>query len=684
MPTPRNLPSRLLSLLACLLIGLSLPSMAGAEPPSPSGSKPGTRADITDFSLSEDSDRAEKVTLSLVSRESTVAPGSSVLLALTFDHAPKWHIHTNAPSVPASWKSVNYEPIPTRVSLAPVDGLTLRGMQWPRPVEILADLAGTGKPEKYGVFEEKATVFLLLDVAATAAPGPRTLTLNIFYQACDDTRCLLPISETQSVTITVGTPAAAGSSDPVFTGFKPELLQNLIDAGPAGATKSTVRFDVLGRSFEIDTKSGAGFALLLAASLLGGFLLNLTPCVLPVIPIKMIGLSHEAGTRSRSILLGTIMFAGVVFFWLAIAVLIATVKSFTATNQLFQIPWVSIGIGIFVAIMGLGMIGFFTINLPTWVYSVDPKRDSIGGSFVFGIMTAVLATPCTAPFGGAAMAWAATQAPAIILTVFAAIGVGMALPYFILAAFPKLVAWVPKSGPASELLKQVLGLLLFAVAIYFIGVGIDPLLREPVDEPIRFFWWVVAAVVVGAMSWMIVRTFQITRSFPRRVIFTILGLVFSVSNIGIARSLTDHGPIRWIGYTPERLAKYQAEGKVVVMDFTAEWCFNCKLLEANVLNQPEIVALLNSDAIVAMKVDLTGNNTPGREKLNQLKWVSIPLLAISGPSQPDPIKLDWYSVDDVKAAIQAANSTSPRRELPPAPAAPASVPASAPVPSKPN
>jgi thiol:disulfide interchange protein DsbD len=633
--------------------------MARAEPPNPSSSKPGTKSAIHDFSLPDEPDRAEKVILSLVSRESTVAPGSTLLLALTFDHAPKWHIHTNAPSVPASWRAVNYEPIPTRVSLAQIDGLTLRGMQWPRPVEILADLAATGKPEKYGVFEGKATVFLLIDVAANAAPGPRTLTLNTFYQACDDTRCLLPISDTQSVTITVGpTAAAATPGDPVFSTFKPELVQNFIDAAPGSAAKSTVRFDVLGKSFEVDTKSGAGFALLLAASLLGGFLLNLTPCVLPVIPIKMIGLSHEAGTRSRSVLLGTMMFAGVVVFWLAIAVLIATVKSFTATNQLFQIPWVSIGIGIFVAIMGLGMIGLFTVNLPTWVYSVDPKRDSIGGSFVFGIMTAVLATPCTAPFGGAAMAWAATQAPAIILTVFAAIGTGMALPYFILAAFPKLVSWVPKSGPASELLKQVLGVLLFAVAIYFIGVGIDPLLREPVDEPIRFFWWLVAAVVVGAMSWMIVRTFKITRSFPRRAIFTILGLAFSVSIVGIARSFTDHGPIRWIGYTPERLARYQAEGKVIVMDFTAEWCFNCKLLESNVLNQPETAALLNSDGIVAMKVDLTGNNTPGREKLNQLNWVSIPLLAVSGPSQPDPIKLDWYTVDDVKKAISTANSAS--------------------------
>ncbi|MBU6414209.1 MAG: thioredoxin family protein [Planctomycetes bacterium] len=654
--------SRFLPLFACL-IALSGLTLANAAPPEATPSKTGSKAEIPDFTLPDEPERAEKVIVTLAARDTTVSPGSSTLLAVTFDHAPKWHVHTNAPAVPAAWKAANFEPFPTVVTLEPDAGLKVSGMQWPRPVEILADLAGTGKAEKYGVFEGKATVFLVVNVDASATPGPRPLKVNISYQACDDTKCQLPVETSLTSTFTIGAPTVAATpADPVFSSFKPELVQNFIDAAPGSGAKSTVRFDVLGKSFEVDTKSGAGFALLLLASALGGFLLNLTPCVLPVIPIKMIGLSHEAGSRSRSLLLGTIMFAGVVFFWLVIAILIASIKSFTATNQLFQIPWVSIGIGIFVAIMGLGMLGLFTFNLPNWVYSVDPKRDSIGGSFVFGIMTAVLATPCTAPFGGAAMAWAATQSPAIILAVFAAIGVGMALPYFILAAFPKLVSWVPKSGPASELLKQVLGLLLFAVAIYFIGVGIDPLLREPVDEPIRFFWWLVAAVVVGAMLWMIFRTIKITSSLVRRSVFTILGLAFSVGIVGIARAFTDHGPIRWVGYTPERLAKYQAEGKVVVMDFTAEWCFNCKLLESNVLHTPEIVELLSSDGIVPMKIDLTGNNKPGAAKLKELGWVSIPLLAISGPTRPDPIKMDWYTVDDVKKAIQDSTAAIRKRE----------------------
>ncbi len=657
--------SRFLPLVACLIALSGLGNLVHAAPPETTPSKTGSKGNIPDFTLPDEPERAEKVILTLAAKDTTIAPGSTTLLALTFDHAPHWHIHTNAPVVPAAWKAASFDPFPTIVTMEPADGLKLRGIQWPRPVEILADLAGTGKAEKYGVFEGKATVFLVVTVEPNAAPGPRTLNINASYQACDDHKCNLPSETTLTATITVGTSAVAATpADPVFSSFKPELVQNFIDAAPGSAAKSTVRFDVFGKSFEVDTKSGAGFALLLAAAALGGFLLNLTPCVLPVIPIKMMGLSHEAGTRSRSLLLGAIMFAGVVFFWLVIAVLIASVKSFTATNQLFQIPWFSIGIGIFVAVMGLGMIGLFTINLPTWVYSVDPKRDSIGGSFVFGIMTAVLATPCTAPFGGAAMAWAATQSPAIILTVFAAIGIGMAIPYLVLAAFPRLVSWVPKSGPASELLKQVLGLLLFAVAIFFIGVGIDPLLREPVDEPITLYWWLVAAAVVGAMAWMIFRTVKITRSLPRRAIFTTLALLLSVSTLALAHSFTRRGPIAWIGYTPERFAKYHAEGKIVVMEFTAQWCLNCKTLEATVLHQPEIVALLNSEGVIPMRVDLSGNNVAGNAKLKELNRVSIPLLAVSGPTRTDPILMDFYTIDNVKKAIQDSTAAVRKREQP--------------------
>ncbi|MFN9999713.1 MAG: cytochrome c biogenesis protein CcdA, partial [bacterium] len=119
--------------------------------------------------------------------------------------------------------------------------------------------------------------------------------------------------------------------------------------------------------------------------------------------------------------------------------------------------------------MAAGMAGFFTIGLPQWVYSVETTNETVPGSVIFGVMTAVLSTPCTAPLMGAAAGWAVTtRSPFTIIAVFLTIGLGMGAPYLVLSAYPQLARKLPKRGPASEVLKQVMGLLLMAAAVYFI------------------------------------------------------------------------------------------------------------------------------------------------------------------------------------------------------------------------
>src|SRR5690606_27795116 len=201
------------------------------------------------------------------------------------------------------------------------------------------------------------------------------------------------------------------------------------------------------------------------------------PFGLAVVPIRIIGLSQAAGNRSRMLMLGTVMSLGVVLVWvgLATAIVVSTrlfTGGITSTNQLFQYPAFPITVGLVIAVMAVGLCGLFAVRLPNFVYSINPKHDSISGSLGFGVMTAVLSTPCTAPFMGTAAAWATTRNPGIALAVFAAVGVGMALPYQILSMNPKLVDRMPRTGPASELIKQVMGLLMLAAAFYFIGTGL--------------------------------------------------------------------------------------------------------------------------------------------------------------------------------------------------------------------
>ena len=196
------------------------------------------------------------------------------------------------------------------------------------------------------------------------------------------------------------------------------------------------------------------------------------------------------------------MSMGVLAFWIGLGILIALVSDFSATNQLFQYPVFTILVGAVIGIMALGMFGFFSVRLPQFIYMINPQQDSPQGSFGLGVLAAVLSTPCTAPFMGAAAAWAATQTPLTTLTTFAAIGGGMALPYLILSAFPNLVNRMPKAGPASELIKQVMGLFMLAAAAYFIGVGISALLTTPPNPPSKNFWWPVMGFVTAGGAWL--------------------------------------------------------------------------------------------------------------------------------------------------------------------------------------
>jgi thiol:disulfide interchange protein DsbD len=401
-----------------------------------------------------------------------------------------------------------------------------------------------------------------------------------------------------------------------------------------------------------------GLILLLLTAALGGILLNFTPCVLPLIPIKIISLSHVAKDRRQCFMLGLAMFLGVLVFWLAIGIMIALISGFSATNQLFQYPAFTILVGLVIGVMASGMFGFFSMRLPNFIYMINPEQNTPHGSFGLGILAAILSTPCTAPFMGAAAAWASTQTATTTLATFAAIGTGMALPYLVLSASPALVRKMPKTGPASVLIKQVMGLFMLAAAAYFIGVGLVSLFSTPPTPPSKIYWWPVMFFSIAGGGWLAYRTLLITSNIKLKTIFAGAGmLVIALSAWGAVR-LTDQGPIDWVYYTPPRFETATGNHKVVVMVFTAEWCLNCKALEQGVLQNPKIVTLLARTDIVPMKVDITGNNPMGKAKLREVGHLTIPLLIIFSPNGKQRFKSDFYTVDQVYDAITDALNSS--------------------------
>ena len=637
--------------IVILSLGLLIQMASAQSPGQPLGfSSP--------FGQSQYDDSRAQVQTSVKAAYDKVPQGGDLPVAIIFDMNPGWHIWTQEGGTPEG-VDVFETAVNTRIIIeTPDDGSLIAHegfLQWPE--SHVTPIAGLGD---FATFEGVAIAYLPVTISRNAPLGLTTLTFKLTFQTCNEIVCLIPTND-HEIPLTFEIVAAGQSSTPsdsydVFSGFPSDAFGKIRGGEKA---PELVKFDLFGYQFQIDAALPIGFILLLLVSAIGGFLLNLTPCVLPIIPLKIMGLSQSAGNRTRTFLLGIAMSLGVVAFWMGLGTAIALLAGFTSTNQLFQYPAFTITVGVIIALMAIGMCGLFSIRLPQFVYAINPGHDTYHGSFGFGIMTAVLSTPCTAPFMGAAAAWAATQDPSMVLCVFGSIGTGMALPYLILSAFPKLIDRMPRTGPASELIKHVMGLLMLGAAAYFIGVGISGAMVNPPEPPSRLYWVFVGACGVAAGGWMTYRTIQISSKTINRAVFGSIGAaMLAISAFGSVM-LIDEGPIDWVYYTADRFDQAKSDGHVVLMEFTAEWCLNCKALEKSVLRNQRVVEALATNDVVPIKVDLTGNNVDGNAMLGEVKRLTIPLLVIFSPDGREVFKGDFYTVNQVVEAIQNARSESP-------------------------
>jgi len=611
-----------------------------------------------------------------------VVPGEIVPIAVVFDHQEGWHVHTNKPVPPKG-----IDPgvlIPTVVDVKAPAGVRLGETQWPMSVMVPVDLSGAGRPQPYAVFSGRAIVYVPVRVETSAKPGDAlNLTLAISYQACNDRMCVMPEDVPATVTLQVVASVPAREFKGDFAKFDRAAADRSFDtriAPHSGVGESPKAGAPLsgGASFfgvSLGGMSGAtGFIVLSLLGIVGGLILNLTPCVLPVIPIKVMTLTQHAGSPRRSMVLAAWMSAGVIAFWLGLGIPAAFVSAWADPSRIFGIWWITTGLGAFIAAMGVGIMGLFTINLPQQVYMVNPKTDTPGGSFLFGVMTAVLGLPCFGFVAGALLPAAASIGAGATLTVFGAMGVGMALPYGLLAMNPRWLDRVPRTGPASELVKQVMGLLMLAAAAYFIGSGLIALTLDAPWIGTKLHWVLIAVLGVAAGGWLALRTWQITKRPVRRTAFGLLGLLLALGAVWPAwimlrdakaeheikaaamASAANGVPIAgtWNAYSDRLVNEALGAGKTVVMDFTAEWCLNCKTLKAAVLDREPVRTALKDPGVVMVEVDLTSTKAPGWEKLKALGQRGIPLLTVQGPGLKEPWLSGAYTSEQVMDALGRA------------------------------
>jgi thiol:disulfide interchange protein DsbD len=392
-----------------------------------------------------------------------------------------------------------------------------------------------------------------------------------------------------------------------------------------------------------------GIFTFLLFGFLGGLILNLMPCVLPVISLKIFGFVQQAGQSRQKIFRSGIAFTIGIFAWfIALAVLLIVLKGagsdVTWGGFQFTNPYFVLALSVIVLVFALNLFGVFEVSLPQSVtrnlLSTSERKDLLG-SFFQGVFATVLATPCTAPFLGTALGFAFTQSAAIILAMFIAIAAGMSAPYLLLSAQPAWLRFLPRPGPWMVHVKQFMGFLLLATLLFLLYVvGAQRGLEGAI-------WASCFLLAISVACWMKGAFVVPTASAVKRAVVLVLmlllvigsGVYFIGDKFQSAKIASLDSQIRgdWQPFTPERLQTELEQGRTVFVDFTAAWCLTCKFNEASVLEAQDVREAFQRHGIVKLKADWTNGDPVITKLLQHFGRPGVPLYVLYPAKNEEPI-----------------------------------------------
>ena len=396
-------------------------------------------------------------------------------------------------------------------------------------------------------------------------------------------------------------------------------------------------------------------------ALLGGLILNLMPCVLPVLSIKLLNVVSHGGADRRGVRAGFVAAAaGIITSMLCLAVFLILLKNAGMTigwGIQFQQPVFLVFLVAVLTLFACNLMGLFEIQLPGRVAGFAERHgqgSSLTGHFMTGVFATLLATPCSAPFLGTAVGFALSQGTSEILVVFAALAVGLALPYLVVAAFPGMATRLPRPGPWMEILRRVLGLALVATAIWLLTI-------------LYAVMGLTATLAVTALMLLVPAVF-----WARRVPGTRIGRFAGVvaGGLAVAAILVPvvHAPApgslaaptlraEWRPFDEAEIPRLVAAGKVVLVDVTADWCITCEVNKKLVLETDEITEILSGGSIVAMQADWTRPDPKISKFLARFGRYGIPFNIVFGPNKPAGVLLpELLTKDAVRTALIEAGA----------------------------
>ena len=560
-----------------------------------------------------------------------VSPGGKSTIAIHFELEENWHFYASADSAPGGM-NLKLEPNEQGPHV----------LIFSKPIFPKADwLFDKALGIKVEVIGGQFTVYLPFTVAADALKGP---------------------DESKAVIFDIGIEGAVCSEEqcrvPNFGGIKTEIKI------AKDANNSQPRFTL--PAAQAGTGGGGGLAgewasysvwAALILAFVAGLLLNIMPCVWPVLPIIVMRIVEQAKpfdkaqdrqSRGRTIVMGLAFCLGILLFFACLAGANIILHVFYGTvlqwGDQLRNPGFLTAMAMLLVVLALFMFGVFTVNVPSSLASKGGSGKGIAGAVGMGFLAAILSTPCSFGILAAAFAWAQAQPMGLATLAIMIIGAGMAAPYAILTAAPALLKKTPKPGRWMELFKQTIGFVLLVIAVKLIAA-------LPGERRIGVLYF---AIVLGFSVWMwggwVGFGTPLVRKWIVRAVAVLLAFAAGFAFLPAAKpSLID-----WQKYDSATIDAALKANDPVLMDFTADWCLSCQVVERTVYSRKDIAELIKQKGVLAVKADTTLKDYPATKALEDVyKEPGVPVTILLVPGTNEPMR--WRGLafgDELKAALE--------------------------------
>lgn len=596
---------------------------------------------ILAFSAVSSFSQTDLVKVKLSKNSITSAVGGSFEVKIIADIKDGFHINSNKPYdeflIPVTVTSGN--------KTFPISKVI-----YPTPKDELLKVS----PEPVSIYSGEIAISLNFVVAKNVAPGDYIVPIEFNFQACDDESCFPPdvIKANLNLKIEKGKEVTGAAVAETIDSTRVDNTSvdnnaaeldsaTLANANDQGISESMPDSSSLGAANE----SGADESILLAIlfAFIGGMILNLMPCVLPVLSLKIMGFIKQAGEEKSKLRKHGLAFTfGVLISFWALAGLLLILRAggeYLGWGFQLQSPSFVIVLSVLLFLFGLSLFGVFEIGVTlTAVGQNTPKGSTYTGSFFSGILATIVATPCTAPFMGSALGFALSQPAYVSMLIFTALGLGMALPYVLLTSIPALLKYVPKPGAWMETFKQFMGFLMVATVLWLIWV----LSLQTGAEGVLILLG--SLLLVSLSGWIYGRWSVLHKSLKtRRIAQLISGLILAgalalslmyIKPVSASTgSVHTQGLIEWQTFSPELVAQLRSEKKPVFIDFTAAWCLSCQVNEKVAFGSEEVQKAFAAKGIAALKADWTNKDEVIAKELAKFGRNSVPLYVLYLPDK---------------------------------------------------